>query len=176
MAPWGTPPPSTYNIPLTPGWNLISLPLIQSDESIGSVLSSIAGKWDCIQVYNATDNSDHWRSNATFKPDQLNDLKTLDHTMGFWINITVACTLEVTGVEPSSTSIPLYAGWNLVGYPSLSNKTVSHALWGTGADRVEAFDAGQPYNLIEVGAAYIMQPGEGYWIHVAADTIWTVDW
>ena len=174
MAPWT--PPITYNITLTLGWNLISLPLTQSDESIDSVLSSIAGKWDYILIYNATDNSDHWKSNSTFKPDQLNDLKTMDHTMGLWINMTENCTLELMGYEANSTSIPLYAGWNLVGYPTQNNETVGNALWGTGADRVEAFDASQPYNVIEVGPNYVMQPGEGYWIHVPADTVWTVDW
>ena len=177
MEPWTPPPPPmTYNITLTPGWNLISLPLIQLDESIDSVLSNITGKWDYIQTYDASDPADHWKSNNTFRPDQLNDLKTLDHTVGFWINITEACTLVVSGYESNSTSIPLYAGWNLVGYPTQTPETVGNSLWGTSASIVEVFDAGQPYNLIEVGPTYVMQPGEGYWVHVPADTIWTVDW
>ena len=74
------------------------------------------------------------------------------------------------------TSIPLYAGWNLVGYPSLTNETVANALWGTGADRVEVFDSGEPYRIKEVGPTYLMKPGEGYWVHVPADTVWVVDW
>ena len=97
--------------------------------------------------------------------------------MGFWINITEPnVTFTVEGMVPTSPGIPLFAGWNLVGYPSLNTETVANALWGTGADRVMVCDTGEPYNIREVGPAYIMQPGEGYWIHVPADSVWTVDW
>jgi hypothetical protein len=38
--------------------------------------------------------------------------------------------LAIAGKVPSSTSIQLYEGWNFVGYPSLTNKTVGDALSG----------------------------------------------
>ncbi|MDD4308378.1 MAG: hypothetical protein PHU53_06185, partial [Thermoplasmata archaeon] len=72
-------------------------------------------------------------------------------------------------------TIPLYAGWNLVGYPTQTTETVGNALWGTGADRVEVFDPISPY-IKEAGATYVMKPGEGYWIHVSADSTWTINW
>ena len=166
----------SYNVSLNLGWNLISLPLEQGDESICEALSSIDGKWDYIQAYNALD-PDHWKTNATFKPGQLNDLQFLNHQMGFWINIIeLNVTLTVSGYIPVSTSIPLYTGWNLIGYPSLANETVANAFWGTGADKVEVFDPGEPYLIREVGPTYLMKPGEGYWVHVPADTVWVVDW
>ncbi len=98
--------------------------------------------------------------------------------MGFWINIIEPnVTLTVRGTQPTSTNIPLFAGWNLVGYPTLNDTVeVADALWGTGADKVEVFDSGEPYNLKEVGPTYVMKPGEGYWVHVPADTVWVVDW
>jgi len=166
-----------YNLTLSEGWNLISLPLFQNYESIHQVLDSIAGKWDYIQVYDALD-TDHWKTNATFKPQQLNDLKTLNHKIGFWINITEpgGTVLTVSGPILDTTIISLYAGWNLVGYPSLTTETVANVLWGTGADRVEKFDALAPYRISEVGPTYIMKPGEGYWIHVPADSVWIIDW
>lgn len=166
-----------YNISLTPGWNLISLPLIQLDESIDSVLSSIAGKWDYIQAYNASDPADHWKSNNTFRPDQLNDLKTIDHTMGFWINITESnVNLTVYGDMPTTTNIPLFAGWNLVGYPSFNTNSISSALVGTGYDRpVEGYDPIAPYNLIQLSDFNLMISGCGYWVHVPADTVWVVN-
>ena len=168
----------SINIPLDLGWNLISFPLIQTDESLDEVLWSIDGKWDYIQAYDASNTSDHWKSNISYRPDQLNDLKTLDHTMGFWINITESnMTLSISGNISTSTSIPLYAGWNLIGYPTLNNTViVSDAFWGTGVDKVEVFDPAATYLCNEVGPTYIMRPGEGYWVHVPADTVWTVDW
>jgi len=169
-------PDPTYNITLNEGWNLISTPLIQRDESIDNVLENITGKWDYIQAYDSINGT--WLSNATFKPDQLNDLKSLNHKMAFWINITEpgGTVLTVSGPIPDSTTISLYAGWNLVGYPSLTTETVANALWGTGADKVEKFDSLAPYRISEVGPTYVMKPGEGYWIHVPADTVWIINW
>jgi hypothetical protein len=43
-------------------------------------------------------------------------------------------------------------------------------------DRVEVFDQGESYNLREVGPSHVMKPGEGYWVHVTADTTWVIDW
>ena len=165
-----------FNLTLSQGWNLVSLPLIQSDESIDEVLESIDGKWDCVQYYDSTD-PDHWKSHNIYRPDSLNDLHYLDHRMGFWINITEPnVNLTVRGYIPSSTSINLYAGWNLVGYPSLNTETVANALWGTGADKVMVCNTSEPYNIKEVGPNYVMKPGEGYWVHVPADSVWVVDW
>ena len=179
MEPWTPPPPlATYNITLTPGWNLISLPLIQSDESIDSVLSNISGKWDYIQAYDASDPADHWKSNNTFRPDQLNDLEILDHTMGFWINITEACTLEVMGYEPVYSEITLYSGWNMVSYPAVNDTvyTVADLKADTGATIVQGFNASQPYNIEVLADSYVLKRGEGYWIKLDSATTWTVDW
>ncbi len=97
--------------------------------------------------------------------------------MGFWIDITEPdVVLSVVGGEARSVSIPLYAGWNLIGYPTMTEMIVANALWGTGADKVEVFDPAEPYRIKEVGPTYVMKPGEGYWVHVPADSVWVVDW
>ncbi|KYK26616.1 MAG: hypothetical protein AYK23_02780 [Candidatus Proteinoplasmatales archaeon SG8-5] len=164
-----------YDIPLELGWNLVSLPFEQYDESIDYVLQTIDGKWDIIQTYDSV--SGVWMSHSTFKPDRLNDINVLNHSQGFWIHVTgMNVTLTIAGYEPSFTSIPLYTGWNLVSYPSRLNETVANALWGTGADKVMVCDTSEPYHIKEVGPTYVMGPGEGYWVHVLADTVWTVDW
>jgi len=171
------PPYPTYNITLNEGWNLVSLPLKQSNESIAVVLSSINGKWDYLQAYDPLA-PEPWKTYATFKPSQLNELQSLNHRMGFWINVTEpgGTTLTISGPIPTSTSINLYAGWNLVGYPSLVNETVANALWGTGADKVMVCDTSKPYHIKEVGPSYLMKPGEGYWVHVPFDITWTINW
>ncbi len=173
IKPWM--PPQIFSIPLSPGWNLISTPLIQRDESIDKVLENITGKWNVVKYHDNTDSADPWKTYRVGA--STNDLADIDNTMGFWINITEPnVTLTVSGVLPSSTTINLHAGWNLVSYPSLNTETVGNALWGTGADRVEVFNASSPYLIDEVEATYIMKPGEGYWVHVPADTIWIIDW
>jgi hypothetical protein len=167
----------SFDIPLVLGWNLVSVPLIQTDTSIPTVLWTITGQYDIVQYYDTLDTSDHWKSYATFKPPILNDLTDIDYKMGVWIHTTSACVLTVFGPIPMSTVIPLYAGTNMVGYPTLTTGiTVATALAGTGYDKVEVCDLGEPYNLREVMGSYIMQPGEGYLVHVPADTTWTVTW
>jgi len=165
-----------YNITLQEGWNLVSLPFEQHDESIDQALDSIAGQWDYIRTYNSLTGT--WKSNSTYAPFQLNDFSTLNHKQGFWINITEpgGTILTCSGYDPPSTTISLYAGWNLVGYPSLVNETVANALWGTGADKVMVCDTSEPYQIKEVGPTYVMKPGEGYWVHVPADSTWIVNW
>ncbi|MFH0816900.1 MAG: hypothetical protein V1934_08830 [Methanobacteriota archaeon] len=164
------------NIILNQGWNLVSLPLAQVDATVGASLSTIAGKWSAIMTYNATSN-DHWKTNIASRADALDDLKSLNHRSGYWINVTQAggCTLAVYGLPPSSTAIQLRAGWNLVGYPSSrGDLAAAIALWGTGADSVESFDPAELYMTSAMGAMQTLTPGYGYWMHVSADTVWTV--
>jgi beta propeller repeat protein/parallel beta-helix repeat protein len=166
----------SFAIPLREGWNLVSIPFETMNSSIESVLSSIDGYYDLVHTYNSYDIV-HWTTYSIYSPGQLNGLTTLNRSIGFWIHVTAGCTLIVSGVLCNNTSIALRAGWNLVGYPTLNDTmTVADAMWGTGTDRVEVFDALAPYQLKEVGPTHIMKPGEGYWIRVPVDTVWSVDW
>ena len=99
--------------------------------------------------------------------------------MGAWVFVTFVGDgyINVGGDLPDSTSIQLRAGWNLVGYPTLSTTiTVGDAFWGTGATMVEVFDPSAAYRTRSVGSTYVMRPGEGYWVYVPTTTTWTVDW
>jgi len=165
----------SHDIMLQNGWNLISIPLPQTDTSILNVLSTIAGKWDYAQYYDSSTGT--WVSFNPSRPAGLNDLTSIDHTMGFWINTTEVCILDISGPYPTVDNIALKTGWNLVGYPTLnSTTTVAQAFSGTGADRIEICDILEPYRVKQVAPTYVMKPGEGYWVHVPADTTWIVDW
>jgi hypothetical protein len=165
-----------FEKPLVEGWNLISIPLILDNTSIDQVLASINGKWDMIQTYDPM-HPGLWRSNCILRPDQLNDLSDITRSLGFWINITEPNqNLTISGFTPISTNIPLYAGWNLVGYPSLIGINISDALVGTGYDQpVEGFSGVSPYRTMPLPDTYTMTPGEAFWVHVPADTTWIVE-
>ncbi len=161
-----------FEIPLHAGWNLVSIPLVQTNTSILSVLSSIAGQWSVVKYYDTTDAADHWK---TYRPgSSANDLWNIDHTMGFWIFANVNTILTVYGEIPTDTQIILRAGWNLVGYPTLNTTTtLANALFGTGYLSAEGYCPVSPY-IMALDNSYIMQPGEGYWVYVPADAVWNI--
>jgi hypothetical protein len=174
-------PLPSFKIPVVLGWNLLSLPLNPASTTLPGALTDNDGDtlWSSVMWYDPTQVANHWKQYRTAWPGSMNDLKVVDSTMGLWIYITQLGDgyLNRSGTLPSSTSIQLRAGWNLVGYPTMAtNMTIATAFWGTGVDAVEAFDPAQPYRTKVVGSSYIMKPGEGYWVHTAVDTVWTVDW
>ncbi|MBI5000362.1 MAG: right-handed parallel beta-helix repeat-containing protein [Euryarchaeota archaeon] len=176
-----TPQPPSFMIPVVAGWNLISIPLIPYSPQLPAVLTDRDGDtlWDRVQWYDAFNPSNLWRQYYTGWSPSLSDLNTVNQTMGAWVYVTAVGDgfIKVNGTVANTTSIPLRAGWNLVGYPTLNSTVkVSDALWGTSADIVEVFDPAAPYRTRTVAPSYIMRPGEGYWIHANSDSIWTVNW
>jgi hypothetical protein len=117
-------------------------------------------------------------------------LSSLNEKMGFWIHMTAADTLEVTGTVPVTTDINLSTtggGWNLVAYPSAKNGALPAVLGdhGIGNDfsLVYAYHANEttdPWKLfgrtVPVWANDLTElaPGWGYWIKVSANHTWSV--
>jgi parallel beta-helix repeat protein len=164
-----------YDIPLGLGWQLFAFPVRLLDMDGSSVFPGIM--LDAGRTYDTQTST--WLSYISGRPSSLNDPIELYHFKGYWINFTIpGQTLTVRGDRfASPLSIPLYAGWNLVGFPSLTPRSISAALAGTGYDLpVEGFNASAPYHITALADTYMMQPGEGYWVHVPADTVWVVDW
>jgi hypothetical protein len=162
------------------GWNLISFANPQINTNIASVLASINGEYDTVQWYNASDSSDHWKLNHTLKPPSLNDLEELNHTMGFWIHITNpgGAFFDYNETQPmNSPSIPLFAGWNLVGFPSNNVLDMQDALnnleYGTEVDSIWTYDA-QAHIFVEMTGTDLFRKGNGYWFHTRSDLIWQV--
>ena len=172
-------PQTSFLIRVVLGWNLISVPLEITSLTLPAQLLDGDTHWDRIMWYDPADNQDHWKQFNTAWQSSLNDLNRVETSMGFWIYITDLGDgyLNLSGTVPNSTQIQLRAGWNLVGYPTLAtNMTAASAFWGTGVDMVETFDAVSSYRTKTVGPSYLMRPGEGYWVHVPVDTVWTINW
>ncbi|MFQ6059827.1 MAG: hypothetical protein ACE5KV_00830 [Thermoplasmata archaeon] len=111
----------------------------------------------------------------TFKPYK-EELRRINHTVGFWVNVTSDSNLTVAGLVPMSTSIPLMVGWNLVGFPSLGRTyTVAYLKAETGTTHVEAFDwNASPYLLKDMQNSDFLKAGHGYWVYIPNEIIWTV--
>ncbi len=162
------------------GWNLISLPFIQSETNLGNVLSSIKESYTAAQWYNASDFSDAWKHNCSLKPPHLNDLNNIDHLMGFWIYIIKpeGVLLEYAGTQPTQNqTIILHLGWNLVGYPSLTsyNRTegLNNLTFGTHVDAIWTYNAATQ-KWKEIGPSDYFEIGKGYWVHAKEKYTWEV--
>ena len=166
---------------LEPGWNLISLPRIQSDTNLQTVLQSIEGRYDSVQCYNITDNNDHWKHYHVSKPSYMNDMENFNHTVGFWLHIIdpQGTTLVVIGNELiSDQNISIFPGWNLIGYPSKSNKTrdvaLDNLLFYTDVDSIWTYNATKQKWMELDDIADYFEVGHGYWIHSKVTKVWNV--
>jgi hypothetical protein len=165
---------------LYPGWNLISIPFIQLYTNLGTVLNLIEGSYDSVQWYNVSDLSEHWKQNHTSKPSHLNDLDSIDHTMGFWVHITEpdGVLFEYSGTQPTSNqTIQFQPGWNMVGYPSLTSRNRTFGLnnleFGTDVDAIQWYDTPtKTWHFMDQDDIFV--PGKGYWVHSKVEAGWEV--
>jgi parallel beta-helix repeat protein len=164
---------------LKQGWNLISIPFIQVDQSIPKVLEMIEGYYDAVQWYNPNDLLDLWKDNKISKSFG-NDLFKLNETISFWIHITrPGDTIFIyNGTQPIvSQIIKLYNGWNMVGYPSLSNHTrtvgLNNLVFDIDVDAIQWYNAAaKSWHFMGPSDPFV--PGRGYWMHSKVETSWIV--
>lgn len=157
---------------LTVGQQLISVPLITSDTSIGSVLQTI--QFDKAWTYDASDAVDPWKWHEVVKPWK-GDLWNINHMQAYWINVVAEDDWVVAGLVPVLTQIQLYAGWNFVSFPSFNPLyTVGQLKLDVAALDVEGYDPGVPYCLAGLGDLDMITAGKGFWIYLAANTVWDI--
>jgi parallel beta-helix repeat protein len=162
---------SKYTRPLSEGVNLISVPLVQSNESLQTVLQTVS--YDNVWSYDPI--NQEWKSVMKSKPHG-GTLQHLNLTMALWINVTEKSNLTVAGIVPMLTVLQLWPGWNLVGFPSFnSTYAVGNLKAETGTTRVEAFDQlNPPYFLKSLADGDTLQTGYGCWIRMGTAVSWTV--
>jgi parallel beta-helix repeat protein len=164
---------------LKPGWNLISIPLIQEVQNLSTVLQMIDGYYDAVQWYDSSNPNKPWKHNKISKPFG-NDLFELNETMSFWIHINQPGDMIFlyNGTQPTSNqTIQLHHGWNLVGYPSLTNhnRTVglNNLTFDTHVDCIQWYDAStKTWHFMGPNDSFA--PGRGYWVHSKVDAEWEV--
>jgi hypothetical protein len=164
---------------LKQGWNLVSIPFIQTETELSKVLEDIDGKYDAVQAYIVLDANDPWKQYLDGKPFG-NDLTNINEKIGFWVYITEAgdTIFQYNGTLPlTNQTVPLFPGWNLVGFPSLENKVRDDGLnniqFGPDIDLVQTYNATSG-SWEDIGQFDLLEPERGYWIHSMVSKIWEV--
>ena len=160
--------PVTHAITLSLGWNLVSFNLIPQDTLTADVLSSISGKYNLVYAWDATGGHSGGGNWMKYDPAQPfgNSLTNLNNSQGFWIRVTsLPAVLTVSGSQPETTSIDLLdnvGGWNLVGYPAATNRSLPGVLQdqgvGTDFSLIYAYHANEaldPWKLFDRGARLV---------------------
>jgi hypothetical protein len=175
-----------YSIPLTGklanSWVFVSFPSATSG-AINTVLNdATAGDgqttWSVAKWFNAQDKADPWKTYRV--GSTVNDMPTLTSSMGVWLWLTANggdFKLTLNSYVANATTnvlINLYAGWNMVGYPSATARLASVTLPAQ-ADYISVWQAASPY-LTDYAtlASVTMSAGNAYMVRVTADCTWTV--
>jgi len=120
---------ATYEIALTTGWNLISVPLnlttwvLGNESEVGTPLN-ITPKNNLTSVYryNTTtglfDKCDHLDDWGWAPATGSESFAALEPGRGYWVRAENACNLTFTGTQPSDLDVTLKENWNLIGWYS----------------------------------------------------------
>ncbi len=158
-----------FTRPLSQGPNLISIALIQLNESIEYVLQTV--EYDKAWSYDSFSGKWWWFMGLK---DYRKGLWAVNHTVGLWVNVTKDSNLTLAGVVPTNISISLVVGWNLVGFPSFNPASVSDLYAQPGFTRVEGYDFLPPYFLRVLEGSDELQAGYGYWVRTSEHVVWSV--
>jgi hypothetical protein len=167
---------TSYDISLSAGWNLISLPLVPDDTDITVITAGISSNLNIVKYYDASSTS--W---ITYAPGAGGSLVEMEDGKGYWLYMSNNDTLTINGSEinPNKTYDIVAGAWNLIGFTSANKKLCSD--YNTAAEfandevREGAGDGGYGPIIHDSTTDEYMNPGSGYWLyHSGSDYSYTV--
>jgi len=169
---------STFTNPS--GWFMLGSPLVQSDISLAHIIQGqgLPASNDYLQMYDAFDAVDPWKSYMEGRPASVNDMAGIDNDQAFWMHVT-GNTRWATAGYVSDMTVPMRTGWNLVPYPfavqSMTASAIDAHLTANcpNYDDMRIFDTADAYRVITPTGAETITLGSGLWVHVTADSTWT---
>jgi len=173
-------PFSNCSFHLHSGWNLVSFYCLGLFNDRSEALSPIDGQYTMIFGYDASDVNDPWKSYNPNLPNwTVQQLNSMDRLSGYWIYLDSDADYVYPGVNTSS-SIQLYAGWNLVGYPVSGSRLVNDSLHDVSFTVLKTYDTSSDNwlvytNNISNNTLSVLNPYRGYWINVPSKQTWSVD-
>jgi hypothetical protein len=181
--PTPTPTPSTQtaDVSLLEGWNLVSIPVAPDSTDPAVIFAPVADSVSLVYFWSAQEGI--WKTYDPALPPGANTLTAVDERMGLWMHMRAAATLTVSGQRPATTQIPLYVGWNMVGFPAAepSEPAVAIAAIAEKVSTILGYDSessGNPWKRYRPAAPDFandlgaLEPGRGYWMLVAEACTW----
>lgn len=137
----------TRQYPVTPGWNMLSLPLSVSNTYSGS-------------VYPSAISSAFTFSTATGYVSQ----DTLVNGSGYWLKFAAAESLNVTGNIIQDDTVFVISGWNMVGPISTAIDTSAVIQIPPGILASPFYEYSTGY-----GVADTLEPAKAYWVKASSN-------
>ena len=162
----------SVDIPLTTGWNLITVP-VENGYTAMTLSENITGcvsinRWDAVE--------------QTYKPYIVGGPPGLDFPIedgyGYFVDVSENDTLVLAGYRITDVSIPLEIGWNLIGWYHTYNTTASSLAENiTGCVSINRWDAiEKTYKPYIVGGPpgldFIITQGMGLFVDVSVESTW----
>ncbi len=164
---------TSYDINLSAGWNLISLPLIPESSDINDIINSDnlasgnVNNIDIVYHYNTSSESwDYWREKTG------GTLQSIKDGNGYWVYTKTADVLTTHGLEAATAGYTLQSNWNMLGFTSIEEQNYDTYLASVG----EAYSVLYGWDAA-TGSWYCptvnqnggkLEPGHGYWVHMSA--------
>ena len=170
---------TTDVIPLSPGWNFISLPKDPPIKTPGEVLKEVSPNVRIVWGYDNVNKS--W---SNYKPGVTSSLAVMESGKGYWIYMNGSDSISMINWTAPQSPINLYQGWNLMGYNGTDGLSVSNALntisdqwliiWNWMAETWYATHA--TLNLSPtIQPITNLYQGKAYWINMKQETTYIVE-
>lgn len=153
---------SDYELQLTPGWNLVSLPSTPSDSAIGAVIDSAPQSTIVLSYQNG-----EWLSAVRVEGGGWQGTLTdIVGGYGYWIQTTAFETIETQIPETDTSSVlptaRVVAGWNLLGVVDIDQGSVGSAPNGGG-------DPDNYFSNLRWSVAYSYDTRRNDWTRILPD-------
>lgn len=161
---------SAYKVSLTPGWNLISLPGDPEDPSIGAVFPNNAvtdvlafqnGQW---VVAGRIEGQGAWGGELT---DIQAGYGYLVHTNRF---VSVETQIRELSIQASPPTIPIVAGWNLIGVVDIDQAKAGSAPGAGAGGAVDSGDADNYFSGLNWTSAYKYDTTTSRWTKIVPES------
>jgi hypothetical protein len=159
----------TY-LTLHPGGNMIGLAMVPENPAIPELLNDLPISY----IFGFQSDQDPPKSWEKGRP--INDLEYLDGIHGYWMKLDTSETVlwEISGNLVSVvTPIPVYKGWNLIGYLPQSSDSIAHAfqMLAPNYSYVLGYQGGEgPKTWVRerepdyLNDLHVLTPLSGYWL------------